>query len=498
MPEIEEFDLADDEIRSVEVSPCDIGELIKDSESQVRMGLCGKSIKEAATQECPIKGSEHGSHLVSVFNPANYPSPWPLIPFSAPTPKLEKRIPFHLLPQKLVVHDPWNLLSVNLMRRKDKDGMEWTSKDDVVRIYRLQLSATGTKTVEKEKKLQAELVAKCQDIGQREGIIYVPSDKTSTSPAIMAFPPLRPPPPESVPEAHLYLSPAHQVGVGNHSVAYNAEWELPRSMLVKEKLCQDCMKDQIAEDLKQQKKCGKYHYVGVKKKAKVQDGSESVLREASPSTATFDPKSAKVTITDGQLPGVSAKFIPARAFESKKIDGNDRRGEDKKGPEVHAISPRTYKGPIVKVFPEVDWQNPERGPYCPHIQESMGCEKVPLTAKVSAVAKLSKRYDDHLGREANNYQSFPAHLFEHRKDSNVIPPLHDPVPGGAVVPQFYGYYVPEENEGDKYLSPILLLENCGVPIVVEALDEYDKHHCTSLLLRMHEAGWTHGDCEFNL
>src|SRR5882762_2788431 len=100
-----------------------------------------------------------------------------------------------------------------------------------------------------------------------------------------------------------------------------------------------------------------------------------------------------------------------------------------------------------------------------HIQESMQCEKVPLTAKVSAVAKLSMQYDEHLDREAKNYQSFPAHLFEHRNGYNVIPPLHDPVPEGAVVPQFYGYYVPEKKIGDRYL---LLLENCGVPIVAEA------------------------------
>ena len=84
----------------------------------------------------------------------------------------------------------------------------------------------------------------------------MPSDKTSenaTSPAIMAFLPLCPPPPESVPEAHLYLSPTHQVGVGNHSVAYNAEWELPRSMLVKDVLCPECIKDKVTEDLKEQK-----------------------------------------------------------------------------------------------------------------------------------------------------------------------------------------------------------------------------------------------------
>jgi len=63
------------------------------------------------------------------------------------------------------------------------------------------------------------------------------------------------------------------------------------------------------------------------KGAKVEDGSELVLTPS----MTFDPKSAKIT-TDGQVPGVSAKFISAHDFESEKIDRNGRKGEDEKGP----------------------------------------------------------------------------------------------------------------------------------------------------------------------
>src|ERR1700691_3512990 len=61
--------------------------------------------------------------------------------------------------------------------------------------------------------------------------------------------------------------------------------------------------------------------------------------------------------------------------------------------------------------------------------------------------------------------------------------------------QFYGYYVPEENNENQaapYLSPILLLENCGIPIDPEALNQDDKEECASLLYRLHEAGWIHG------
>ena len=143
----------------------------------------------------------------------------------------------------------------------------------------------------------------------------------------------------------------------------------------------------------------------------------------------------------------------------------------------------------------MEWQNPERGPHCPNVLESTRRENVPLTAKVNVAAKLSKQGDGHLGPKAENYQSFPAHLFEHWSGYNVIPPLHNPFPLGAVVPQFYGYYVPEENNENQaapYLSPILLLENCGIPIDPEALNQDDKEECASLLYRLHEAGWIHG------
>lgn len=69
--------------------------------------------------------------------------------------------------------------------------------------------------------------------------------------------------------------------------------------------------------------------------------------------------------------------------------------------------------------------------------------------------------------------------------------MHTPTPAEAVVPQFYGYDVPtlEEEEIDdrplgldrngqisgkgsikkKYLSPMLLLEDCGNPIDIDKL-----------------------------
>ncbi|PBK62155.1 hypothetical protein ARMSODRAFT_838638, partial [Armillaria solidipes] len=103
------------------------------------------------------------------------------------------------------------------------------------------------------------------------------------------------------------------------------------------------------------------------------------------------------------------------------------------------------------------------------------------------------KHDDHLKQEAKNYQKFLAHFFQHWNGYNIVPPLHDPTPIGAVVPQFYGYYMPEKGDGDQgYLSPILLLEDCGTPIDVEALDIDDRQECASMLFRFHNEGWLHG------
>jgi hypothetical protein len=500
MRQIGELDWAEDEIDwatresdPVEVPPCDIGELIKDREHFINLGFFGTPITRVGTEESTerITTSEETSQSsVSVFDLSNYPPPWPLVPFSAPPLKLQKKIPLHLLPQKLIVHDPWNLLFVDerVVGEEDTD-VKWTSKDDIVRTYHLKLSTAGKEKVEKELQLRGDLEAKCKDIGQREGSLIMPNSHTSgpATPAIMVFPPLCPPPPESVPEAHLYLSPAHPAGTGHHSVVYNAEWELPRSMLVKDVLCQKCLEAQVAEELKELETRGEYHPGGVSRNGSTEDSSLESL--------------PKISIQEERLPAVTTTFINFQELEAEKGGGNSTGGTDGGSREIHTIEPprimhtRTYEGPVVKVFPEVKWQNPEREPYCPHVLGSMRCEKVPLTAKVNVAAKLSKQDDGHLGPEAENYQSFPAHLFEHWSGYNVVPPLHNPFPLGAAVPQFYGYYVPEENDENQaapYLSPILLLENCGIPIDPDALNQDDKEECASLLYRFHEASWIHG------
>ncbi|KAJ7074284.1 hypothetical protein C8F01DRAFT_929860, partial [Mycena amicta] len=51
---------------------------------------------------------------IADIQPEHYPGPWPLVPFSwmKQGVKLETLVPYSLLPQKLIVHDPWNLLNM--------------------------------------------------------------------------------------------------------------------------------------------------------------------------------------------------------------------------------------------------------------------------------------------------------------------------------------------------------------------------------------------------
>lgn len=93
-----------------------------------------------------------------------------------------------------------------------------------------------------------------------------------------------------------------------------------------------------------------------------------------------------------------------------------------------------------------------------------------------ATAKLSKEGDDHLPLESTNYESFPGHWYERWTGLNILKPLHDPVPCGPLVPQYYGYYVPAggKTKGRAYQSPIMILEDCGKQVVIDQMDNADR------------------------
>ena len=288
-----------------------------------------------------------------------------------------------------------------------------------------------------------------------------------------------PPPLPSTPaEAHLYLSPSHMAGRGNHSFAYHAEWDIPRDLLVPDVLCRQCVID---------------------------EAQKIIAAEDAEGT---DPK---WTTRRGEV--VLKKYVQPEFVTTMHEE-----------PDIYVLRERielttfVYEGPVRIIRTTVGYQNLARGGYCVHLSEDDRF-KHPLRTTVRVTAKLSMQGDAHLNRESRNYQAFPDHFFQHWNGYNVVPPLHEPVPVGALVPQYYGHYIPDEdipvrkekraavvdevcrsdvvdvdddasmasepatdgNEDEdedeeifRYRSPIILMENCGSPIDIDALNIDDK------------------------
>ncbi|KAJ6465964.1 hypothetical protein C8R47DRAFT_46337 [Mycena vitilis] len=121
----------------------------------------------------------------------------------------------------------------------------------------------------------------------------------------------------------------------------------------------------------------------------------------------------------------------------------------------------------------------------------------PLDAgHMAVVAKLAvprKEAREFLRHEATTYDSFPAHLSQEFCGYALVPGIKYPVPVGAVVPKFFGYYIPEHPGYDAgniaEPSPILLLEECGTPVDPQTLSHDNKAECFSLFLRLHVSGF---------
>ncbi|KAG6872071.1 hypothetical protein C0995_013325 [Termitomyces sp. Mi166 len=361
--------------------------------------------------------------------------PWPLVPFSYRTQKLRTRISHENLPKKLIVHDPWNALEVRSYYGKaipHNAEPEWTStQKDSTLVYKLKLRSERATAAEDSKPVD----------DATESFIVRVSPKSQSggqTPFLVRVLHDSPPTSNTSQEAHLYISPAKFLGSGHHSSVYTCEWEIPRSLLSPHErftLCKNCVIEDIRGRLEVRRRSER-----LEKKQKSRKRSETSLTE-----------SELVTIEECE-------------------EGSD---------DIDILSIRTT----------VLWQETSR-PNCSHLK---GTLYVPEMARVRVAAKLSFEGDKHLKQEARNYQAFDSHFFEHWSGLNVVPGIKDPVPVGPIVPQFYGYYVPEDvSIYEGYRSPILLLEDCGVKVDVTQLTLDQRHEAASLFRRFMAAGWVHG------
>ncbi|RXW19969.1 hypothetical protein EST38_g5889 [Candolleomyces aberdarensis] len=335
------------------------------------------------------------------------------------------------------------------------------------------------------------------------GFLFVPQGtKPGPCPPAVFFMHGARPPKTTTEEAHLYLTPNQLCGTGNHSVVYNAEWEVPRSLIVEDVICKKCV---------------------------FEKGIEILVAEDGPNGDTKDPKwlqeTGTVVETAHEDPGLTIANKDAIEDENGECVSYDIE------PPSLKVS-RKYNGPVRVIDTGVQWQRAADGNTCKHRTgepgQPLSPSEPPLTARVSIVAKMSLGYDYHLKTEANVYQKFPDHFYQHFTGYNIIAPLQDPVPVWALVPQFYGYYLPdktippsfwkkgnrdgkgqnkgaddgEEKDGTSekadrlkydYRSPLMLIEHCGETVcnILDSMSIDDRQHCASLFLRLHHEGWLH-------
>ncbi|KAJ7273171.1 hypothetical protein C8J57DRAFT_267752 [Mycena rebaudengoi] len=491
MREIGELDAAAAEIAWADeepdpeqlVLPDDIEQDVKAMEDLVASGLCGRSVRTARAQEkvgVVVELPQHTDQHCDIYSiqPVNYPPSWPLIPFSClkpPIPKLETLIPLTLLPKKLIVHDPWNLLSMP-DEFEGNENTEWKQMLDITHTYKLNpLTEAGLQKDEHQQDVFRH------SINDSDFLILTDGSKDSSSTLLRTKIPAYPH--KSItPAAHLYLSPAHKADNSHHSAVYNAEWELPRSLLVRDIFCRECVVDELDS---------------MHASAELADLIRDTLAELG------DDTESATHVTLDSLEAVPEAVIDVAELASLNLRGDTEKAQTVSPKLGNVEMTRKYRGPIIDYYTKVPWQTPGHGPNCKHISGRPSFHPLlgmipaddarPPTATVRVCAKFSIQHDEHLAREAKVYQAFPSHLSEHWSGYNLVPPSRNPVPVGAVVPQFYGYYTPENEDAERYLSPIMLLENCGRPLDLKQmiLTNDHKSECSSLLYRLNHAGWLH-------
>ena len=380
-----------------------------------------------------------------------------------------------MLPEVLIVHDPWNTLSIDYIN--DKHQGDWTQKKDKVHKYRLRHTSKSTDT---------DNQASCLIVGHEDDAGHVPPPIHATSPADSL---------DKHPEnkfAHLYLDPTHKKGEGNHSSVFEAELEVPRTLISHPELCDSCVLEE------QWKRWDCMDVIGIQHPIKdsweFRRAGEELPKASSERGAAGasweDMLKAKVS----EFVGALKSGDPARLPRNVVCGGRFKIGrlwhavdlrpsyEPQPAPRAELVpgtediivkyppkkdpSPKDERDRF-KIQTKVEPLDPLRNPVCPHGRRG---DTVPI-ARLRVAAKLSHQWDPHLAREAKAYEGMPKHLSEHWSGYNIRKPLRAPTPLGAVIPQCFGYYVPEAEEArGQYLSPILLVEDCGDQVTDKRLD----------------------------
>lgn len=310
--------------------------------------------------------------------------------------------------------------------------------------------------------------------------------KFKDRPILVKVPP-RPDRPR-VPEAHLYIKPTNKIAIGHHSFVYQAELEVPRWLIVDDQLCRQCVLENLEFEPEPSKDGTQENDASEHSDNNEMDVDEEP--DAGAPTKTEADKKAEAKKFMDYRPQVAGPIILnddegyAERYKRKKKKKKKKKAKSKgKGKAVDSETvPDSdsddeedenfvygeYSGPPIYATTTAKWQNSDLGPFCEHLGKHGGkALAIPPTAKVSVVAKLSLLGDPHLQREAVTYQTFPSHLSEHWSGYNLIRPMNEPAPLRAVVPQFYGYYTSDDvklSDNRTWLSPILLMENCGEPV----------------------------------
>ncbi|KAG2070566.1 hypothetical protein BDR04DRAFT_1142719 [Suillus decipiens] len=113
------------------------------------------------------------------------------------------------------------------------------------------------------------------------------------------------------------------------------------------------------------------------------------------------------------------KWNQGRAMMAKK---NTQKESENEPSEEHVIRIASYSGPVLRLHTTVKWRGSSEEQYA-------------IMREIWARDRFhTPSHDLHLAQEAENYQSFPDHFFQHWTGYNIVPPIHDPVPVGALCP----------------------------------------------------------------